>query len=315
MKRTIICLITGVASLNLGLQAAAQDDTDLQPVEQGETYSENEIVIDPLFEYIEAPDNLPDLRSRTDYVMDHFWDPFDFKQTDAVDQNALNHAFWVYTQSMPFASEKKVTDSVKKLIGNIKGNPGLTYQFTKAAEENLYGPRASFWADDIYISFLENLLANKKIGEKRKQNFKEQLALLKATSVGSALPAISLYSMDTGPNGLNPGGKMKLVEFIVPGCDEERYSHLKMDISSLVNDMIDDGRLEVVVTYLGKDYSSKTAQEMNLPAKWRAGYSPDAIEKLDIRLLPSYYILDPKGVIVAKNLTIDDAIEVLYGID
>ena len=59
-----------------------------------ETLNEDErMVIPPLFEYVVAPDELPDLRSRTDYLMDNFWSPFDFKNTKYVDQNALNHDF------------------------------------------------------------------------------------------------------------------------------------------------------------------------------------------------------------------------------
>ena len=72
------------------------------------------VVIPPLFEYVEAPEDIVDLQSKTDYLMEHFWDPFDFKNTTVVDQNALNHAFEVYVTAMSFASEKKIDDSVKK---------------------------------------------------------------------------------------------------------------------------------------------------------------------------------------------------------
>ena len=266
----------------------------------------NQVIIPPLFEYIIAPEELPDLKSKTDYLMENFWNPMDFKNVGAVDQNALNHAFGVYVQAMQYASEDKVKDSVKKLIGKIKTNPTLTYQFTKAAEENLYGPRAELWGDEIYISFLQNLMDNKKIDDSKKVRYADQLALLKKTAVGEKLPQIKLFNKESTPTSFIFNKKYTLLNFTTPNCEDCRYSFLKMDISGGINDMIEDGLLGVDVILLGEKMA-----DGNLPEKWTVLYSPDALEELDIRMLPSFYIVDNNGKVVAKNLNIDSAIDIL----
>lgn len=264
------------------------------------------IIIPPLFEYVIAPDDLPDLQSRTDYLMDNFWNPFDFKKTEYVDQTALNHAFGVYTQAMPFASRKKVIDSVKKLIKNLKDKPALSLQFTKAAEESLYGPRAEIWSDEIYIMFLQNLIDNKKISNSKKNRYVAQLNLLNRTAVGAEFPDVHLVTENGTLTKFKPIKDFRIVEFTLPDCEDCRYTNVKLDISGVVNDMIEDGRLDVMVVMTGepvkKDY---------FPEKWIALSSDNAGDLMDLRIFPNFYIVDKNNKIRGKNLSVDGAIELL----
>lgn len=294
-KRGMSLLAMLLCLAAFGNTARAQQDTTF-----------NQMVIPPLFEYVIAPEELPDLRSRTDYLMDNFWNPFDFKKSGVVDQNALNHAFGVYVESMRFASEKKVKESVKKLIANLKGNPALSYQFTKAAEESLYGPRADFWADEIYMSFLKNLLENKKIDDNKKKKYKEQYDLLTSTAIGAEMPQFELNNAHGTSTSLNPSREAALICFTTPNSEDGKYSLLKMDISGVVNDMIEDGRLDVYVVILGD-----TFPEVYMPDKWTVLQSGNATDVMDIRFVPCFYILDGKKKIAGKNLAVDDAIDLL----
>ena len=269
------------------------------------------LAIPPLFEYVVAPDNLPDLRSRTDYLMDKFWSPFDFKGTKSVDQNALTHAFNVYVQAMPFASEKKVLDSVKKLISNIKNNPGLTLQFTKAAEEALYGKRAEFWSDQLYIPFLENLMANKKVPDSKKKKYKEQLELLKRNALGAPLPQINFVSLDDSPSTLIFNKPFTILEFKTLDCEDCRYSDLKLDISSVVSDFLYENKLDVYTILIPENDEAITLEKSALNPKWHTGYSQNASTLLDLRMVPSFYLVDGSGKILAKNEVVDSVIEVL----
>ena len=305
----IIIILSGTCESKAQI-AEVMDSLQTEAMPEGEATQNDELLIPPLFEYITAPDDLPDLQSRTDYLMENFWNPFDFKNTKVVDQNALNHAFGVFAQAMPYASAKKVEDSVKKLIGKIKGNPILTYQFTKAAEEYLYSPRAVIWADNLYISFLENLIQNKKIDNSKKNKYAEQLSLLKKTSVGTELPFFNVISFAQDPAGLHVDRPYTLIEFAPEDCEDCRYSNLKLDISGKINDMIEEGILGVQVIILSPENPSDFNGKI-FPAKWRAGYSNDAKSQMDIRLYPSFYIIDNNRKIIAKNLYVDDAIDFL----
>lgn len=269
-----------------------------------------QVVLDPLFEYIEAPDDLPDLQSRTDYLMDNFWNPFDFDASGAVDQYALNHAFSVYAQAMPYASEKKVTASVKKLINKIKDNPVLTFQFTKAAEENLYSPRALFWSDDIYICFLENIVSNKGIDDSRKSKYVSQLELLKKSAIGSKFPEFNVVNINGTETRITTGKKFTLIEITTPSNEDFRYANLKLDISGVVNDMISDGVLDVDLVFI-----SDKLPQLNYPEKWNVFFAEDINKSLDVRINPSFYVLDANNEIIGKNLSVDDAIYLIESLN
>lgn len=284
----------------LPVNAIAASDSTVVAVD------EDIMIIPPLFEYIVAPEDLPDLQSRTDYLMDNFWNPFDFKNTKFVDQIALNHAFGVYCQAMTFASEKKVEQSVKKLIKNIKGNPGLSLQFAKAAEENLFGPRAEIWADGVYMEFLQNLVDNKKIDNSKKKRYQQQLDLLRRTAIGAPFPEIELLSENGTLTKFQPEKNFRLIEFTLPNCEDCRYSNVKMDISGVVNDLIEDGNLDVMLVMTGYPVSRK-----DYPEKWIALSSDNAADILDIRVFPCFYIVDREGKIRGKNLNVDTAIGLL----
>lgn len=304
---TIFLLTSAVAS-------AQNESPDSVSLSQPQLYVErdsaatvdNSIYIDPLFEYVVAPDDLPDLQSRTDYLMDNFWNPFDFKNTAVVDQNALNHAFKVYVETMAFASEKKIQDSVNKLLKNIKNNPGLSYQFTKAAEEALFGPRAEYWYDNMYIRFLQNLMDQKQISEGKKKRYAAQLNLLQRTAIGQPLPDFNYTMMDGTVSRFVVDKPYTLVEFTTPGSDDNRYANLKLDISSKINDMIEDGQLGVKIVLMTENVAPFTC-----PSKWQAAISDNASSVMDIRTLPCFYIIDSNNIIVAKNLMVDTAIPIL----
>lgn len=264
---------------------------------------EEVVIIPPLFEYVVAPEDLPDLQSRTDYLMEHFWDPFDFKNNSIVDQNALNHAFGVYVQAMAFASDNKINESVKKLIDNIKKSPGLTFQFAKAAEENLYGPRAELWGDYIYSQFIKNLLENKNIKESQKKHFESQYEIIQRSLIGASFPQISVKNMEGTEIKLNSRKKFTLYEFTPPSCENCNYSNLRLDISAPINDLIENESLEVDIIVL--DDKKPIG---NFPSKWNIYYSPEENKLPDIRIYPCFYVVDNEGKIIGKNMHVDDAI-------
>lgn len=289
---------------------AIEDDFVMLPQDSIQQ-DENSIFIPSLFEYVVAPEELPDLQSKSDYLMDNFWNPMDFKKAKTVDQIALNHAFNAYAEIMPYASYDKVMGSVKKLINNIKNNPGLSYQFCKAAEESLYGPRANFWIDEIYIQFLENLINNKKVDKNKKIRYADQLRILKNTERGARFPHLEYITPEGKRVEFKPTKEFTLVEFGNPECDECSFAKLKLEISSVINDLIDFGRMELAFIIPDDESEELLPQIKDYPEKWTKGSGIDTIESFDLRATPAFYILDKEGKIVAKNVGVETAVGIL----
>lgn len=269
--------------------------------------AQNIIEIAPLFEYPTAPESLSTLTEKTNYLVEHFWDPMDFKSKTAVDQNALNDAMKVYSVPLRLADKAKTEAAVNKLIEKISKNPIMLTQFTKAAEENLYGPRAEFWIDDIYVKFLNALVKNKKIPEARKAKYQKQLTSLSNTKIGQTAPEFTF----TGRNGKNekylPMSTPTIIIFGDPTLPDWRLARLRMETNVPLTKAIDQGKLNIlyVIPFEMDNWEKETA---NYSPKWAVGNAPGLEDKIDIRSNPAIYYIDKEGKLILKNTSLNEAI-------
>lgn len=275
-------------------------------------FADEPIYVEPLFEYPVAPEEIDGLQPKSDYLMAHFWDGMDFSADRAVDQNALNDAFNTYASMMPYASREAVMASVANLVKSIKPLSTLTLQFTKAAEEAFYGPRASFWSDEVYIPFLKNITSNKKISEARRLRYANQLNLLEHSAAGAKFPSLRLTLRDGRHKDFVPEKELTLIEFGNPDCDDCRFAKMKLTMASDIEDMLEAGELDilfVVADAVPEDQPEILEQFKEYPENWIPGISYGADDKLDLRSTPSFYIIDKKGRIKSKAFNVIDAVD------
>lgn len=266
------------------------------------------IVIEPLFEYPMAPDSVTALNVRSNYLMGHFWDPMDFKSKKAVNQIALNDAFNVYITAMRFADETEAEKSLAALHKRLEKNPVLQLQFTMAAEEILYGPRAEVLNDHVYLQFIDNLMKNKKVSMERKARYKRQGKILHNTLIGSMPPTFDYENPTGGTSTFYPNGVITLIEFGDPDCDECRLAKLKLETDVAFNDLLDRGKVNVLFILPDPNTGWQTEVAGYSP-KWHVGASDKVADLYDLRSTPSIYVIDGEGKVLAKNVSVAGAIE------
>lgn len=273
--------------------------------------TQNIIEIDPLFEYPVAPEELEGITAKSNYLIDHFWDPMDFKTKAAVDQNALNDAMNVYTAPLRWADKAKADAAVDRLIDKISKNPTLLVQFTKAAEETMYSPRAEVWIDGIYVKFLNAFLKNKKMSEVRKKYYQKQQTTLTNTLVGQTAPTFTFTGRDNKTETYMPMSTPTMIIFGNPGNPDWRLARLKLETNVQLTQAIDQGKLNIlyIIPYEDPNWESAVA---NYPAKWTTGIAPTIGDQLDLRVSPAIYIVGSDGKIIAKNITLDNALRSVF---
>lgn len=291
MKKAIYTALT-LAGLAIAaaspLAACAQEDSEV-------------LVIEPLFQYPQAPDTIGLLERRSDYIVEHFWDPMDFSKKESVDQNALNDAFQVYVSPMRWAKEEVTGKSIDNLIQKIRKNPVLLIQFTRAAEESLYGQRAIYWSDPVYLKFVDAMLANKKIPKARKERVLRHKQLIENSMIGD-YPKPFDYTTPAGtPAHYEPTGVITVIEFGDPTCDECRYGKLKMETDVTFSDLVDRGLVNVLFVLPDPEEGWQTDMTDFSP-KWHVGASDTVSDIYDIRNIPSFYVIGRDGKILAKNI-------------
>jgi len=271
--------------------------------------AQDQIVIAPLFEYPSAPEDMDRLQDRSDYLIEHFWDPMNFKDKTSVDQNALNDAFTTYVTPMRFATATKVEESISKLLSQISKNQVLSLQFAKAAEEALYGPRAHFWHDEIFLRFIDNVLNNKGIKKERKLRYERLRTQLSNTLQGSVPPGFDYTTPDGKTAHYHPNGIITVIEFGNPDCDDCRLSKLKLETDVRFNSNVDKGKINVLFIHVDPE----EGWEENLkdyPSKWYVGASETVTDIYDLRETPSIYVIDREGKIAAKHIDVTTAMQI-----
>lgn len=267
------------------------------------------IVVRPLFEYPIAPESLTDLTARTNWLMENFWDRMDFKQKQSVDQNALNDAFGVYTSAMQYADKDVTLHSADNLIKQLKKNPTLLLQFTKAAEENLYGPRASVWIDEVYMRFLKATADSKKLPKTRRLRYVDQLRRISNSQQGRKMMTLKMATRDGAKCTWTPTAPINIIEFGSPECDDCRQAKNLLETNLRFREALNEGRISMTFIVVEEDSDgSLMALTATYPENWTVGYNPDIIDDIDARTTPSIFVLDADGNVLAKNITVNEAI-------
>lgn len=288
----LIFSIIAICGLSASFQVYAQETAEEAATTETKT----------LFEYPTAPESLPTMTDKSNYLMEHFWDAMNLKSQTPVDQNLLNEAFRVYSVPMRFADKAKVTASADKLIKGLEKNPVLLLQFTKAAEEALYGPRAEAWIDEIYVKFISALVKNKKVPDSRKPKYQKQLNSLEKTITGMTAPEFKFTNKDGREATYFPMSTPTMIIFCNPKIPDWRMTRLTMETNLKLKQAIDKGQINIIFI-VPDDLADWKEETSNYPGNWTVGYAPGVGETYDFRLAPSIYIIDSEGKIVMKNIT------------
>lgn len=297
MKKSIV-LIIAIFTFHF-VQINAQNESSNQP-----------IVLEALFDLPVVPDEITDITQRSNYFVEHFWDPFNFNQ-NAVGQVQLNHAFSEYVVGLRFSDRTIALKSVDKLISKLNKNATLLYQFTRAAEENLYSENAEVWIDDVYLEFLEAVIKHKKIKDIRKARYVAQYESLKNSIVGSKAPKFEFVDRTGVKTMFSAEAKPSIIIFGSPDCIDCMMTKVRLNTNDDIIKLTKDN--EIKIYFIIPDESEDNWREMvaDYPHYWTVGASDNATEVYDIRLSPSIYLLDADRKIELKNVPIEIVIETI----
>lgn len=279
----------------------ASDTFAIETTDSAEVFDRGVMYVTPLFEYPVAPDNIESFSGKCDWLAENFWKSLNVKSKDAVDQIKLNHAFSTYATTCQYATKEKVSIAIDKLMKSIQKNPSLLLQFTKAAEESIYGPRAEVWIDELYVKILRNALASKKFPKSRKPRYEYQLKILEGSMIGST-PATFDFKRPNGDAAKYfPMTTPTIIIFGDPDCDDCRRSRLRMETNVAFTKAISDGKLNVL--YIIPDPTDGWEKKVNgFPRNWTIGASEMVADLYDMRQSPEIYVIDANGKIVEKHI-------------
>lgn len=258
-----------------------------------------------LFDYPEVPDTIITLENRTNYIIQNFWNDYDFSQP-IRDERVFEATFRDYVTFFKYAHKTIVVSCIKDMMRKAQSNKSNFLLIAEIAERTLYDPGAEYWSDEVYIPFLESVLDNNMLKKSEQERYKYQLELLRNNLMGDRAQDFELRLADGSKKKLSEiEGKMLLVFFNDEECEDCTIGRLRLSTDVKLNALIDAGEITFVCVYMGKytdEWAKRAAAYHN---KWIIGANDEVADKYDLRIQPSIYILDKDKIILDKNINVE----------
>jgi hypothetical protein len=270
------------------------------------------------FERAIPPAMLTTPPERADYIVLHFWDKFDFRDTmychapDITEQAFVDFiALFPHTSSMA-----KVSEGVNKLLTSAEVENVMYNYFCMKAEHYLYNPNSPMRNDEYYIPFLEHIVNSSKVTDVNKIRPRRQLELAYRNRLGSKARDFA-YTMASGKTGNLYGlsATYVLLMFYNPDCTECQRTTEMLKNSTALASGISSGKVKVLAVYPDENLEAWQHHIKEIPPTWINGYDKAQAVKngeiYDLKAIPTLYLLDKDKKVILKDASTGDIHEYL----
>lgn len=258
------------------------------------------------------PDSISNLGQRCDYMVNHYWDFCDTKRAFSS-RDKMAEAFKIYLSFMPYATGDSVMVYIDKFLKRIEKQPNDVSFIADQAIIRLYSDSSDFVSDPLCLKFLDAAIANSKVKKEDKLRYKHLSTILHNSLNGNIAPDFT-YSDCTGAinifNTAEPTAIATVLFFNDPECDECRMARIKLEADIHANKLIESGAIRVASITPDAATEEWCKKTSHYPEKWIVGASENIDEVYDLRLSPSFYLLNPDGKIVLKHCTVEDILNI-----
>ncbi|MDR1223325.1 MAG: DUF5106 domain-containing protein [Tannerella sp.] len=246
-------------------------------------------------------------QDRAGYLVTHFWDKFNFRDTMYCHvPNITEQAFVDFIGLFPHASASKIPEGVKKLLDAAEVENVMYTYFCSKAEHYLYDPNSPMRNDEYFIPFLEHIVNSSKVMEVYKIRPRHQLTLAYRNRIGSKAENFT-YRLASGKTGNLYGipAKYLLLIFYNPDCTECRHTVEMLKNSTALAAGISSGNVKVLAVYPDENPEMWQKHLKDIPSAWVNGYGRSQAVKnselYDLKAIPTLYLLDKDKKVLLKD--------------
>lgn len=256
----------------------------------------------------EVPSTLTAPEERTAYILEHFWDGMDFRDTlrgrdsGFVEQNLVN-----FLSLFPHAHREALPSSVGRLLKQAATDSVALHLVGNLTERYLNDPNSPMRNEEYYILFLEAALRQSGWSERDRVHFAYQLKMAGKNRPGTLATDFAYLSREGKRATLHKtSGKRLLLLFYDPECGHCSAILQQLHESDLLRSLTAEGELTVLAVYTEGNREAWDATKASMPQEWRVGMDMDGIlehELYDLPAMPIIYLLDQDKRVLLKDPT------------
>lgn len=262
------------------------------------------------FPFPEIPVVLVQSDERKKFLLEHYWDRFNFADTVLVNNRDLSEQGLANQLSLladKMTGEGLITKSIDNLCTGMEQQEYACKIFMGWIEDYLYNANSPFCNESIYRIYLQRMLMSKTLDETRKSSLKFQLELINRNQVGRKAETFIYYLPDNTQSSLDRTllrGDYLLLLFYDPectGCHEV--------LKDMANDRelaaaVVEGRLTVLAVYTEDNEEIWKRTLVDMPKNWLVAHDRQTVKEnalYDLKAMPSLYLLDNHKRVILKD--------------
>lgn len=266
----MVCFVTCFVVMIYSANKAKQEEKEEQTVKEIK-----EVVV---------PVNITDSKEKVNYVVQHFWDEVDSKDTNYIAESAtFEKAFVDYlTISNSVYVDNLAIESINLLLQKAENTAMFTH-ILDLYEKYLYNADSPLRNDDNYVEVLNYVIKSNTVDSLEKLRPRYKLKQMLISRVGEKAENFIFLTEDAQEKDFySVNNDYILLCFYNEGC--EVCSETKLDIQNTPT--FHNPRVSVV------EINTETTKDIK--------------DKFDIRATPCLYLLDDEKVVLIKDKSVEE---------
>ncbi len=257
----------------------------------------------------EPPAALRTPRERASWMIRHFWDAMEFRDTlRSRNRDFMEQQFANFVSLFPHADTAALAPALGQLVARAAADREALLLVGEIAEKYLYDPNSPMLDEGYFIRWLEALIASGTLDEA--ERIRPAYLLCAARKNRPGMPAADFtYITRDGRRQTLHGTEAEetLLLFYDPDCDHCREIMEALSSSERLRRAIAAGGLTLLALYADGDRAAWDRTKEQLPAAWIVGFDTGAIRTHELYVLPAMptlYLLDRDKRVLVKDLPV-----------
>ena len=259
----------------------------------------------------EIPGMIASEEEARNYLVAHFWDAFDFKDTALLRSRPVRtqglSRFVACLQVCLRNKRKRWTRASGVLCKGITENRTLTDSLKYYVEEYLYNPNSPYYNEELYGVYLKSMMENLPANDPLVETYRFKLQLIGRNCPGSKAENFDYYLPDGTRKSLYSTrirGNYLILVFYDPECHSCHDIMMGMFADRSLAEAVADGKVMVLAVYAEGDTEVWKKYLNGMPGNWVIGEDKMAVKDraiYDLKAMPTIYLLDKNKTVLLKD--------------
>ena len=247
------------------------------------------------------------------YLVDRYWDKFDFSDTTLISLAAVTEqGFSNFISNLSFVDTDQANSAIIKMLSKAQVADSMMFNhFLELVDKYLADPNSPLRSEDHYITVLNYIIASPKISDVDKAHSRYQLDIVMKNRPGDIATDFE-YKLKSGKVGTlsKLRSNYTILFFNNPDCGD--CARVKRILSSSPHVAHLDSLRELKILSIYPDEDLTAWLEEDYPEGWINGYDSKQYlmskKMYDLKAIPSLYLLDVDKRVILKDASVEGVV-------